>query len=119
MKVLKYNQYYLTLLGISSNHLTGLTNEFGNFVSNYILVFGLVGCMFTCSTIYAYQHMYQLTLALRAILLVCGSLQCAGSYISFGQKMSNVKRLQLKMQEFVDKGELFSHFFIRIFREFF
>lgn len=106
MKVLKYNQFYLTLLGISSNRLTEATNEFWKSLSSYVMLIGLVIVMFMGTLIYVFQNMYHLTLALRAILLICASLQCAGSYTSIGLKMKKVKRLQLQIQEFVDNGNL-------------
>lgn len=107
MKVLQYNQYYLNVLGLSSDRLTEQTDEFLKTMNCYVLLFGLGGLLFPCSAIFGINHVYNIKLALKSLLLVCGCLQCVGSYISIGIKMKKVKQMHLKIQDYVDNGNFF------------
>lgn len=69
------------------------------------MLIGLVIVMFTSTAIYVFQNVNHFRLVLRAILVICASLQCIGSYVGIGLNMKEVKQLQLKMQEFVAKGK--------------
>lgn len=110
MKVLSYNQFYLKLIGITSNCFIQKTCEFckspGNFA--YVILIGSAMLTFMSTLIYIFQNIYvfHLTLILRAILIICANLQSTGAYVDIGLKMKKVEQLQLRIQEFVDKGKL-------------
>lgn len=107
IQVLKYNKFFLNLLGLYSNHqsLNQPSNKLAMTIRSSIILFGLAG-LFCCSSIYVYHHKSNITLALRAVLLVCAALQCMGSYMSLKANAKIIQQFFRKVQDSVDYGKI-------------
>lgn len=105
MKVLEYNQMYLTWLGLLSHKLEDPTNDFLKSINTYIMLIGFAGPMLGCTGTYVYVHRDNLLIALRAVLVFCAGAQCAGSHVYLGVNMKTIKKLHLDLQKMVDKRE--------------
>lgn len=110
IKVFELNQYVMEILGIHSHRLDEPSNEFYSSIMPYYFVCFDVVFLTISSAVFAVQNIDKLTLALQNVSLVVGGIQSAGMYISIGINMLKVKALHLKLQEVVNKGELFTFF---------
>lgn len=108
IQVLEYNKFFLNFLGLFPHHQSQNqpSNKCAMSIRAYVILFGLAGVMFCCSSIYVYHHKTNITLALRAVLIVCGALQCIGSYVSLKASAKTIEQLFRKVQDFVDCGKI-------------
>lgn len=104
LKVLQYNQSFMTYFGIYSTNLTKPTNEFFKSSIVYIL-FGMVGLCISLSALGIYENSLKLTLALDALLTLFSGIQCGGMFINLGLGMEKIRIFHLKLQEIVDHGD--------------
>lgn len=104
LKILEYNQAYMTKIGIYSYRLTNPSNEFfSSFMSYFIL---LNGTLFTIisSAVFVYKHLSEFQIALETCLILIAGIQSCGAFFCIGLKMKQMKLLHLKLQAIVDEG---------------
>lgn len=107
-KVLKHNQSLMAWLGIHSYRLTEPSNEFYKSFGTYYILISIVS-VFLISSAYTALFSSDFQTVIQAWLLVVAGIQSGGMFISIGLEMKTIKRLQLKFQEIVDKGEALFH----------
>ncbi|XP_031637097.1 uncharacterized protein LOC116349691 [Contarinia nasturtii] len=102
-KVLKHNQTLMAWLGIHSYRLTEPSNEFYKSFGTYYILISIVS-VFLISSTYTALFSTDFQTVIQAWLLVVAGIQSGGMFISIGLEMKTIKRLQIKLQEIVDKG---------------
>lgn len=102
-KVLKYNQIFMSWLGIHSKHLNEPTNEFfKSFRSYYVLIIMTIAIL-SCGR-YFFTNLSEVQMALGALKIGWAGVQCIGMFIGIGLKMEQIKAMHLKLQEIVDEN---------------
>lgn len=94
IEVLKYNQIFMSWIGIYSYRLTEPTNEFIKSKIAFLFV-----------TTVSYTDVAEFQVVLVAVAVIIGAAQTGGAYTNVGLKMKQVKVLHLKLQEIVDEGD--------------
>lgn len=102
--VLKFNQNLMAHIGINSHHLTGSKNEFLRSFAAYYILFNLIVLCIISSTVFAYQNLDHIEVALLTILVIVAGFQAGGMFLSVGLNIQTVKTLQLRLQEIVNNG---------------
>lgn len=102
--VLKYNQIFMTPLGLYSYRLTEPINEFYTSIAPYYIAFFVFIFLTFSTAVFTFQNVSQINLALQNVSLFIAGIQCAGMYINIGNNMKNIKVLHLKLQGIVDTG---------------
>lgn len=107
IEVLKYNQIFMSLIGIYSYRLTEPTNEFIKSKTAYLFVTTVIaGILMSIAYILVnYTDVAEFQVALVAVAVIIGAAQTGGAYTNVGLKMKQVKVLHLKLQEIVDEGD--------------
>lgn len=100
--VLKYNQKFMSWLGIYSYQLKESTIEFYKSPLAYFILFHLVMVIISC-IVFVHESM-DFKKKLEAILLIFAAIQASGSFLNVALKMRKVKALHLALQEIVDEG---------------
>lgn len=102
--VLKYNQAYMSWLGLHSYRVTEPINEFFPSIGSCYMV-PLIGVAFVTSTVFVFKHYDTDVMAsVGALKLFFSAFQCGGMFLGFGSKMIQVKALHLELQRLVDEG---------------
>lgn len=102
-RVLKYNQIYMTHLGIYSNHLNKPTNELFRSYFCYYAGFLIVIALLALGG-FIVKYFSDVKPALDAFKIFIAAIQCAGMLYGVGFKMIKVKALHLELQRIVDEG---------------
>lgn len=114
LKVLKYNQAYMTHLGLYSNHLTKPTNElFKSLFYYYVSLTSTASLLGGAAFIY--ENPNDVKPALGAFKIAFSAIQCYGMYLGIGLNVIIVKALHLKIQQIVDEGISTSIVFYSLF----
>lgn len=108
IQVLKFSQIALTPIGIYSRRLLEPTNEFYTSFAAYYIIFFEIVFLTIATAVFVFVNVSDTAVALQTCGLVVGGIQGAGMFISVGVNLLIVKDLHLKLQEIVDKGEVFS-----------
>lgn len=112
-KVLKYNQTYMTHLGLYSNlnRLTEPTNElFKSFFYYYVSLTSAVSLFGGAAFIM--ENLSEVKASLGAFKIAFSAIQCYGMFLGIGLNVIIVKALHLKIQQIVDEGMSTSILFI-------
>lgn len=104
-KVLKYNQAYMTPLGIYSNRLTDLTNENFKSISWYFTPVTML-IVFVASATYIASYPSDIKGSLGALKMCFGAVQCGGMFFGVGIKLIKMKELHGELQQIADQGIL-------------
>lgn len=102
-KVLKYNQSFMTWIGIYSHNVWKPTNEFYNSFSSHFNIISLALCIIS-SAIFVFQNPSNLKRVLEALVVMVGCIQALGAYLNIGHKMKKMKVLHLTLQDIADQG---------------
>lgn len=97
-------------LRIYTDRLSDLSDDFFNSIATHFNLVNMIIFIVT-SALFVFQSTTQLIDALRTVMVVIGSIQSLGMFITFGMKIVQVKQLHLKLQNIVDqsiKGEYFA-----------
>lgn len=103
--VLEFNQNFMAFIGISSHQLTEPSNEFFRSIAAYFILFNLLGWCIVSSSVFVYQNIENLELALVTALIIVAGFQSGGMFLAVGLKMAAVKMVHLRLQEIVNAGE--------------
>lgn len=104
LKILEYNQAFMTKIGIYSYQLTNPSNEFfSSFMTYFILLNGTVFTIIS-SAVFVYKHLSDFQIVLETCLILIAGIQSCGAFLSIGLKMKEMKLLHLKLQAIVDEG---------------
>lgn len=103
IKVHKYNQFYMWILGIHSFDVHKPTIDsyksplvyYGTFVGLFALV---------SSVMFFYEHLYEVKEALEAFKIFAAGFQSISCSYIMVFKMKKVKALHVKLQKIVDEG---------------
>lgn len=109
-KVLKYNQMFMSRLGIYSYHLNESTVEFHKSPLAYFILFHLILLVTSCSV--SMCSSVDFRKKLEAILLIVAASQAIGSYLNLALNMKDVKALHIELQEVVGKGMIYVQIWI-------
>lgn len=112
-KVLKFNQNFMARIGINSHHLTESKNEFFRSFAAYFILFNLIVLCIISSSVFAYQNLNHLELALLTTLVIVAGFQSSGMFLSVGLNMTTVKTLHLQLQNIVNNGKRLPDEFLR------
>lgn len=103
--VLKFNQNFMAHIGLNSHHLAESKNEFFRSIFAYFILFNLIVWCVISTSVFAYQNLANLELALVTALFIVAGFQSCGMFLSVGLNMTAVKALHLRLQQIVDEGE--------------
>lgn len=105
MQVFKYNQWWLTWLGISSKRLNEPTNDFFTTINSYVMIISMTVSMPICGAYALYLSRDDLQRFFQAFYIVSAGIQCVGAYLSIGNNMILVKSVMNEVQRISDSGE--------------
>lgn len=102
-KVLRYNQVFMTKLGIYSQRLTASAIDFfKSLITLSILILLLLAIIL--SAVFVYKHRLESKRTLESMSLIVTSIQAFGAYLNIGLRMAKVAELHLKLQAIADEG---------------
>lgn len=104
-RVLEFNQNFMACIGINSHDLTESRNEFFRSMVAYFILFNLICWCMVSSSVFVYQNLDKLELALVTGLVISAGFQSAGMFLAVGLNMKAVKKLHLRLQEIVNNGK--------------
>lgn len=107
MQVFKYNQMWLTWLGLSSKRLHQPTNDFLKSINSYVMIVSMIISMPICGSYALYLSRDDFQRMFQAFYIVSAGIQCVGSYVSIGNNMELVKSLMNEVQQISDSGKNF------------
>lgn len=100
-QVLKYNQYYMSMIGL---YFRSSKPEIADFLANiYFFIFMLIFCVIS-SGAFVLINRSDFLLAVLASLSLIGGLQSCGCYLYIRLNVQRIKTLQIHLQEMVDQG---------------
>lgn len=103
--VLEFNQNFMARIGINSHDLTESRNEFFRSIVAYFILFNLIGWCVVSSSVFVYENIEHLDLALQTAFVIVAGFQAGGMFLGVGLNMKAVKTVQLRLQEIVNAGE--------------
>lgn len=106
IKVFKYNQFLMTMLGIHSYNIAEPTNEYFKTPIVYIILFISFFVSGASSGIFAYENFDDFFIVLQCVYIVVLGIQQGGMHLSIGLNMNVVKATHLRIQSIVDQGKL-------------
>lgn len=112
-RVLKYNQWIMSMLGVYSYRLTDLTNKLFKSIGSYYIIFMLGSCVIS-SAVFIYLNWPKFELIFEPSIVVCGGTQSFGMYLNIVLQMDKIKILHLKLQEIVEKEGNFWKCFLKV-----
>lgn len=115
-KVLEYNQTCMARLGIHSQNLNDLSNEFFKSPIAYLILSITVLFTIISSVVYIFRNSSNFESSMQAFIVTIAGVQTGGMFISIGYKMKIIKNLHIKLQNFIDAGNCFLNIsiFLRI-----
>lgn len=109
IQILKYNQSFMTRIGIYSYNLTEPTNEFiSSPIAWFIVINILIGMI--SSAVFIQKNLTDFKAVLETLLVIIGVIQCLGGYLNIASKMDKVKAVHFKLQGIVDQSKIFYYF---------
>lgn len=105
LHILEFNQNFMARIGINSHDLTESKNEFYRSIAAYFILFNLIVLCVISTSVFAYQNLDNLELALLTALVIVAGCQSSGMFLSVGLNMTTVKKLQLQLQDIVNNGK--------------
>lgn len=106
IQVLKYNQSFMTRIGIYSYNLIEPTNEFISSPIAWFIVINLLIVMIS-SAVFIQKNLTDFKAALETLLVIVAAIQSLGAYLNIAFKMDKVKAIHFKLQEIVDQSKIF------------
>lgn len=100
-KVLEYNQYYMSMIGL---YFRSAEPTITDFLANiYFFIFVFIFCVLSTGA-FVVIHRSDFLLAVLASLCVFGGIQGFGCYLNIRLNVQRIKALQIRLQEMVDQG---------------
>lgn len=106
IQVLKYNQSFMTWIGIYSYNLIETTNEFISSPIAWFIVINLLIVMIS-SAVFIQKNLSDFKAALETLLVIVAAIQSLGAYLNIASNMDKVKAVHFKLQEIVDQSMFF------------
>lgn len=104
LKVLKYNQFVLTVWGVYPQSFASAPLDWLRLLSPYLVVFSLT-MGFLLAALYVRQGSTHLTYTFEALTIVFGTPQPLFAYFNMKWKMHNVAEVNGELQKIVDQGQ--------------
>lgn len=101
-QVFKYNQFVMSLIGISSDR----SNDLYQFMKNVYFFCCLFGICVISVGVFLFNHRTDFRLVVPASLPLLAGLQASGCYLNIRLKTKEIQMLNLSLQRIVNEGLL-------------